>query len=86
MLQGALISANYTDALTLLHNILSRMKNPTLMVYGAVNIRFLLLSLVNIEILFNIGDFKSCIDSAEEILSVITPDVIEKAKPKAGPK
>lgn len=81
MLQGALISSNYTDALTLLHNILTRMPNPTLLVDGAVNTRFLLLSLVNIEILFNIGDFKNCIEVADDLLGIIKPDIIEKIKP-----
>ena len=37
MLQGALISANYTDALGLLHNILSRMPQPKLIVDGTIN-------------------------------------------------
>jgi len=81
MLQGALISANYTDALTLLHNILSRMPNPTLMVEGSINTKFLLLSLVNIEILFNIGDFAQCVDVAKDLLGIIQPSVIEKIKP-----
>lgn len=81
MLQGALISSNYTDALGLLHNILSRMQNPTLIVDGAVNTKFLLLSLVNIEILYNIGDYRACADVANEILSVLTPEVLEKVKP-----
>ena len=81
MLQGALISSNYTDALGLLHNILSRMKNPVIVVDGEVNTKFLLLSLVNIEILYNIGDFKQCIEIADEILRVLTPEVMEKVKP-----
>lgn len=81
MLQGALISSNYTDALGLLHNILSRMPNPTLVVDGAVNTKFLLLSLVHIEILYNVGDFRTCVDIAEEILSVISPEILEKIKP-----
>ena len=81
MLQGALISANYTDALSLLHNILTRMDNPTLVVDGAINTKFLLLSLVNIEILFNIGAFRDCIDTAMDMLNVIKPDIIEKIKP-----
>ena len=81
MLQGALLSSNYTDALTLLHNILTRMPNPTLIVDGAINTRFLLLSLVNIEILFNIGEFRNCIEIAQELLSVIRPEIIEKIKP-----
>ncbi len=81
MLQGALISSNYTDALGLLHNILSRMSNPTLLVDGVVNTKFLLLSLVNIEILYNIGEFRQCVEIAEEILSVLSPEVLEKVKP-----
>lgn len=81
MLQGALISSNYTDALGLLHNILSRMPNPTLKVDGAVNTKFLLLSLVHIEILYNVGDFRSCADLTEEILSVLSPEILDKVKP-----
>ncbi len=81
MLQGALISSNYTDALTLLHNILTRMQNPILLVDGAVNTKFLLLSLVNIEILFNIGDFAQCVDVAKDLLAVLQPEILEKIKP-----
>lgn len=81
MLQGALISSNYTEAKSLLHNILSRMQNPTLMVDNSINARFLLLSLVNIEILFNIGDYRNCIDIGNDLLEVITPDIIEQIKP-----
>lgn len=81
MLQGALISSNYTDALGLLHNILSRMQNPTLLVDGAVNAKFLLLSLVNIEILYNIGKFRECAETAKEILSVISVEMLDKIKP-----
>lgn len=81
MLQGALVSSNYTDALRLLHNILSRMPEPTLLVNGAVNTKFLLLSLVNIEILYNIGKFRLCVEVAEDILSVLSLDILEKVKP-----
>ncbi len=81
MLQGALISSNYTDAFALLHNILTRLPNPTLIVDGKVNTKFLLLSLVNIEILFNIGKFKECIETAEDILTVIKPEMLENIKP-----
>lgn len=81
MLQGALISANYTDALGLLHNILSRMPNATWIVDGKINTKFLLLSLVNIEILYNIGNFRLCVDIAEELLGVLNYDMIEQVKP-----
>ena len=62
-------------------DILSRMQNPTLLVDGAVNSKFLLLSLVNIEILYNIGKFKECVETALEILSVLSVDILEKIKP-----
>ncbi len=81
MLQGALITSNYTDALGLLHNILSRMPQATLKVDNTINTKFLLLSLVNIEILYNIGNFRQCVEVANEILAVLSPDVLEKVKP-----
>lgn len=81
MLQGALISANYTEALGLLHNILSRMPQPVLVTKGVVNTKFLLLSLVHIEILYNIGDFKLCVETAKELLSVLSADILDKIKP-----
>ncbi len=81
MLQGALISANYTDALNLLHNILSRLPQPTLVVNGAINAKFLLLSLINVEILYNIGDYRHCVDIMNSILDVLQPEILEKVKP-----
>ncbi len=81
MLQGALISSNYSEALSALQNILERCENPSLIVDGAINTKFLLLSLVNIEILFNLGDFERCIELGEELTKVIKPDIIEKIKP-----
>lgn len=83
MLQGALISSNYTDAQKLLHNILSRMKEPTLKIDNTVNTKFFLLSLVNIEILYNIGNFRECIETSEEILSVLSPNVLDDIKPQS---
>jgi len=81
MLQGALVSSNYTDALGLLHNILTRMPQQTLIVDGALNTKFFLLSLVNVEILYNIGEYRQCVEIIEEILKVLRPEVLEKVKP-----
>lgn len=83
MLQGALISSNYTDALSLLHNILERLEKPELIVDGTINTKFLLLSLVHIEILFNIGDYINCIEIGEKLLKVIKPDILDKIKPES---
>ena len=82
MLQGALISSNYTDAVSLMHNILTRMKNPSLVTDNKINTKFLLLSLVNIEILFNIGDFYNCIEIAEDMLKYISKDILGSITPK----
>ena len=82
MLQGALISANYTDALALLHNILERLEHPELIVDGVINTKFLLLSLVNIEIMFNIGDYENCISLGEKLLNVIKLNNINSIKPE----
>jgi hypothetical protein len=81
MLQGALISSNYGSALELLHNILARMEFPILIVDGEINTKFLLLSLVNVEILYNIGDFRTCADIVQDVLKVLTHEVIQKVKP-----
>ncbi|MCQ2739696.1 MAG: zinc ribbon domain-containing protein [bacterium] len=83
MLQGALINSNYTDALRLLHNILTRIKNPTLIVDNKVNSKFLLLSFVHIEILYNLGHYRECAEIADEILEVINPEIIEQIRPES---
>ena len=81
MLQGALISGKYGEASGLLNNILRNMPNPTLVTNGVINTKFFLLSLVNIEILFNLGDLATCIDISNDLISVMKPDIIEKIKP-----
>lgn len=81
MLQGALISSSYTDAPVLLHNILTRMENPVLIANGEINIKFLLLTFVRIEVLFNVGQYRSCVEIACDILKVLNQDIIEAVKP-----
>ena len=81
MLQGALITANYSNALYLIHNILNYSESTALVSDGIINTKYLLLSLIHIEILFNIGEFRNCIDIAEEILNIISPEILEKIKP-----
>ena len=81
MLQGALLSGKFSDASVFLNNIFKNMQNPKFLVDGVINTKFLLLSLINIEISFNLGDYKSCIDIANEILDILTPEIIKKIKP-----
>lgn len=81
MLQGALLNSNYTDAMELFDNIISRMKNPSLIVEGEINVKYLLLTLVKIEILFNIGNYRECIELAHEIITFLNQDNINEIKP-----
>ena len=81
MLQGALLTSNYTEAQGLMHNILSKMKNATLIVDGEINKKFLLLSLINIQILYNLGNYTDCVLTANETLSVINIDNLASILP-----
>lgn len=83
MLQGCLISGNYTYALRLAHKILSKFPSASLDPNSKLfHIGFFLVSLVKIEILFSIGDFKDCIEASDEILNAITSENISKLKPQ----
>lgn len=83
MLQGCLISGNYSYALELVRKILSKFPNASINVNDKnFNITFFLVSLVKIEILFSMGNLNDCIDSGEELLNVINAGNIILLKPK----
>lgn len=83
MIQGCLLSGNYSYALELLHKILSRFpdfsRNPESRNF---NMAFFLISLIKIEVLFSVGNLKDCLESGDEILEVLTKENIEKLKPE----
>lgn len=82
MLQGCLIGGNYSHALELTHKILSKFAGSSISPLDEnFNKSFFLVSLVKIEVLFSIGDFRNCIESGEEILNVITKDNLEQLMP-----
>lgn len=83
MLQGCLLSGNYSYALELLHKILSKYQNVSLNPNSEnFNISYFLISLIKIEILFSIGKYKDCEEAGEEILENITLEILQDLKPK----
>lgn len=83
MLQGCLIEGTYSYAFELIHKILSKFSNASINPLNSnFNISFLMLTLVKIEILFSVGNFKDCIESGEEVLNILTPEIIKKIKPE----
>lgn len=82
MLQGCLIGGNYSYALDLVHKLLSRFSNSSIDPKDSnFNIAFFLVSLVKIEVLFSIGNFKDCIDAGDEILEVLNQTNIIQLRP-----
>ena len=83
IMQGCLISGNYNHALLMSHKILSRTEktdlNPASPNFG---INALMISLVKIEILYNVGDLEECIELGEEIFKYLATTTIEEIKPK----
>lgn len=83
IMQGCLLSGNYNHALLMSHKILSRMENSGLNpISPDFCVNALLISLVKIEILFNVGDLEDCIELGEEIFKYLTFASLEEIKPK----
>lgn len=83
MLQGCLISGNYSYALELIHKILSKFPNASINPKDEnFSIAFFLISLVKIEVLFSVGNLKECEDSGDEILQALTPENIAALRPQ----
>lgn len=83
MLQGCLLSGNYSYALELIHKILSRFTNASINPADEnFNRAFFLISIVKIEVLFSVGNLKNCIESGEELLNVITLQNLQRFKPE----
>ena len=83
MINGALNVGNYDHALELTHKVLSLLPassiNPASENY---NPYFFLMSLIHIQILFNVGAFIDCIDIGYRVLNVVNNDTIEILKPE----
>lgn len=82
MLQGCFIGGNYSYALDIVHKILRKFSKASINPSDAnFNVKFFLISLVKIEVLFSIGNLKDCVEAGEEILDVLTPQVMPELRP-----
>ncbi len=82
MIQGALEASRYKHALSLTHKVLSLIPNASLDPDAPnFNLYFFLMSLIHVEILFNIGAMEDCLDIGIRILNVVTPENLPKLKP-----
>lgn len=83
IMQGCLISGNYTHALLMSHKILSRLEksgiNPQLLDFS---ITAFLISMIKIEILFNVGDLEDCITLGDDLFNILARTSINEVKPK----
>jgi len=83
MVQGCLISGNYSQALKLINKIFSKAPNASINPKDEFyNIAFFLISLIKIEVLFSTGDLQQCVDFGEEILKVLTEENLPDLKPE----
>ena len=83
MIQGAIASANYRHALTLTHKVLSLIPNASIDPDAPnFNLYFFLMSLIHIEILFNLGAFEDCLEVGLRVLNVVNNNNIDRLKPE----
>ncbi len=83
MIHGSLVSAKYTHALCLTHKVLSLIPNASIDPAAPnFNLYFFLMSLVHVEILFNIGAMEDCLDVGYKVLNVISDDNISSLIPQ----
>lgn len=83
MIQGAIVCGRYSHALSLTHKVLSLIPNASLNPEAPnFNAYFFLMSLVHIEILFNMGALEDCIDIGYKAFDVINDLNFEKFKPE----
>ena len=83
MIQGYLREGKYTHALELTHKILSRLPSASIDPSASdFNKYFFQMSLVHIEILFNVGALDDCIDIGLKVLSFINQSTLELLRPE----
>lgn len=82
LIQGCLIVGNYSHALELTHKVLSLLPNSSLDPNATnFNKDFFLMTIVHVEILFNIGNWEDCLEIGYNILNMINQDNLESMKP-----
>ena len=82
MILGSLDVGNYHKALELMHKVLSLLPNTSLDPNASnFNNYFFLMSFIHIEILFNIGALKDCLDVGYKVMSVVKEANLDKLRP-----
>jgi len=83
-LKSALANSDYPLALIALHNILTNIEDATIIdSHANYNTKFLSLLLINMEILFNLGELNKCLEISKAILSELTPEICQQIKPES---
>lgn len=83
MINGSLYAGNYTHALELTHKVLSLLPPSSLNPNDEnFNSYFFLMSMLHIQILFNIGALVDALDVGYKVLNIINRDTIDKLKPE----
>lgn len=83
MIQGYMKDGKYTHALELTHKILSRLPNSSIDPAAPdFNKYFFFMSLIHIEILFNIGALNDCIDIGYKVLSFVNQATLDTMRPE----
>lgn len=84
IMQGCLIAGNYTHALLLAHTILSRLESADIHPNSPnFSINAFMTALIQIEILFNVGDLEECITLGDEIFNILAQYNLNSIKPKS---
>lgn len=82
MIDGAINSGSYNHALDLMHKVLSMLPSSSINpADDNFNKYFFLMSIIHIQILFNIGSLTDCLDVGYKVLSVITDENLAALKP-----
>lgn len=83
LIQGCLQVGNYTHALELTHKVLALLPNSSIdPATTNFNKYFFLMTIVHVEILFNIGAWEDCLDVGYSILNVMNQSNLEVLKPE----
>ena len=82
MINGSLAAGNYNHALELTHKVLSLLPPSSLNPSDPnFNSYFFLMSVIHIQILFNIGALADCLDVGYKVLNIINSQSIVSLKP-----
>lgn len=78
MIQGSINQGDYMYALALTHKVLSAIDNVSIdPASDNFDLRFLVMSIIHVKILFNIGAYNDCLDIGYNILNVLDSHKID---------